>query len=152
MRRLNPVSQRRIAVWMDYLLRLELQRFEDYRGLERGARLKLGVGRLAQLIYGWNYDRLRRDRELAVVKTAKQHDANTLYLLRTVPGIGEILSLVLLDEIHDIQRFPRVQEFVSYCRLVTCAQEAAGQRYGTAGPQIGNPSLPWAFSEAAVLF
>jgi transposase len=43
-----------------------------------------------------HYDRLLRDRELAVVKTAKQHDANTLYLLRTIPGIGEILSLVLL--------------------------------------------------------
>ena len=41
-----------------------------------------------------------------IVKTAKQHDANTLYLLHTVPGIGKILSLVLLYEIHDIQRFP----------------------------------------------
>ena len=99
-----------------------------------------------------HYDRLRRDRELAVVKTAKQHAANTLYLLRTVPGIGEILSLGLLDAIHDIQRFPRLQEFVSYCRLVTCAQEAAGQRSGTAGTKIGNASLTWAFSEAAVLF
>src|SRR5215470_16310186 len=49
-----------IAVWMDYLLRLELQRFEDYRGLARDARLKLGVGRLAQLVFRWNYRRLRR--------------------------------------------------------------------------------------------
>ena len=31
-----------------------------------------------------------------MVKTAKQHDANTLYLLQTVPGIGKILSLMLL--------------------------------------------------------
>jgi predicted nucleotide-binding protein (sugar kinase/HSP70/actin superfamily) len=49
-----------IAVWMDYLLRLGLQRFEDYRGIERGARLKLGAGRVAQAIYRWNYNRLRR--------------------------------------------------------------------------------------------
>ena len=98
------------------------------------------------------YDELLNEIELAILRHAKQHDANTLYLLRTVPGIGEILSLVLLDEIHDIQRFPRVQEFVSYCRLVTCAQEAAGQRSGTAGTKIGNASLTWAFSEAAVLF
>ena len=33
-----------VAVWMDYLLRLGLQRFEDYAGIERGARLKLGAG------------------------------------------------------------------------------------------------------------
>jgi transposase len=98
------------------------------------------------------YDQLLRNMELSVLKTAKQHDANTLYRLRTVPGIGEILSLVLLYEIHDIQRFPRVQDFVSYCRLVKCAKESAGKRYGTSGTKIGNAYLKWAFSEAAVLF
>jgi transposase len=97
-------------------------------------------------------DELRRDVELAIGSTAKHHNANTLYLLRTVPGMGEILSLVLRYDIHDIQRFPRVQACVSYCRLVTCAKESAGQRYGTSGPKIGNASLQWAFSEAAVLF
>src|SRR3989475_5801553 len=98
------------------------------------------------------YDQLLRDLELAIVKTAKQHDANTLYLLQTVPGIGKILSLVLLYEMHDIARFPRVQDFVSYCRLVKCAKESAGKRYGTSGTKIGNAYLKWAFSEAAVLF
>src|SRR5215475_13218399 len=98
-----------------------------------------------------HYDELLRDIELSVLKAAKQHDANALYLLRTVPGIGEILSLVLLYEIHNIQRFPRVQDFVSYCRLVKCAKESAGKRYGTSGAKIGNTYLTWAFSEAAVL-
>jgi transposase len=98
------------------------------------------------------YDPLLSDLELHIVKAAKQHNANTLYLLQTVPGIGKILSLVLLYEIHDIQRFPSVQDFVSYCRLVKCAKESAGKRYGTAGTKIGNAYLKWAFSEAAVLF
>ena len=98
------------------------------------------------------YDPLLRDLELHIVKAAKQHDAHTLYLLQTVPGIGKILSLVLLYEIHDIQRFPSVQDFVSSCRLVKCAKESAGKRYGTAGPKMGNAYLTWAFSEAAVLF
>ena len=90
--------------------------------------------------------------ELPIVTTAKHHDANTLYLLQTVPGIGKILRLVLLYEIHQIDRFPRVQDFVSYCRLVKCARESAGKRYGTSGTTIGNAHLTWAFSEAAVLF
>jgi transposase len=98
------------------------------------------------------YDRLLTDRELYIVQTARQHDANTLYRLQTVPGIGKILSLVLLYEIHQIDRFPRVQDFVSYCRLVKCAKESAGKRYGTSGKKIGNAYLKWAFSEAAVLF
>ena len=97
-------------------------------------------------------DPLLADLELHIVKTAKQHDAQTLYRLQSVPGIGKILSLVLLYEIHDIQRFPRVQDFVSYCRLVKCAKESAGKRYGTSGAKIGNAYLKWAFSEAAVLF
>jgi transposase len=99
-----------------------------------------------------HYDALLRDLELAIVTTAKQHDANTLYLLQTVPGIGKILSLVLLYEMHNIARFPRVQDFVSYCRLVKCAKESAGKRYGPSGTKIGNAYLKWAFSEAAVLF
>jgi len=86
------------------------------------------------------------------VQTAKQHDAQALYRLQSVPGIGKILSLVLLYEIHDITRFPRVQDFASYCRLVTCTKESAGKRYGTSGTKIGNAYLKWAFSEAAVLF
>src|SRR5262247_2600138 len=99
-----------------------------------------------------HYDQLLRDVELSILKTAKQHNAQTLYLLRTVPGIGEILSVVLLYEIHDITRFPRVQDFLSYCRLVKCTKESAGKRYGTAGTKIGNAHLKWAFSEATVLF
>ena len=97
-------------------------------------------------------DQLLRDLELAIVQTAKHHDANTLYVLQPVPGIGKLLSLVLLDEMHDSARFPRVQDFVSYCRLVKCATESAGKRSGTSGTTIGHAYLTWAFSEAAVLF
>src|SRR5262249_42597483 len=49
-------------------------------------------------------------------------------------------------------RFPRVQDCLSYGRLVTCTKESAGKRSGTAGTKIGNAHLTWAFSEAAVLF
>jgi transposase len=98
------------------------------------------------------YDRLLSDLELAMVKTAKQHDADTFYRLQSVPGIGKILALVSLYAIHDIDRFPRVQDFVSYCRLVKCAKASAGKRYGTSGTKIGNAYLQWAFSEAAGLF
>jgi transposase len=97
-------------------------------------------------------DHLLTDLELALLHPAQQHDTNTFYRLRSVPGIGKILSLVLLDEIHDIRRFPRGQACVSYCRLVTCAKESAGKRSGTAGAKIGHAYLKWAFAEAAGLF
>ena len=86
------------------------------------------------------------------MQTAKQHEAHTLYLLQTVPGIGKILSLVRLYAIHDIGRFPRVQDFASYARVVKCSKASAGKRLGTSGKNIGNAHLKWAFSEAATLF
>ena len=97
-------------------------------------------------------DQLLGDLALSIIQAATHHDANTLYLLHTVPGIGKILSLVRLYEIHDIARVPKGQDVVSYCRLVTCAKASAGKRLGTSGPTIGNAHLKWAFSEAAGLF
>ena len=83
---------------------------------------------------------------------AKEVDKNTIIRLKSINGVGDILSLVILYEIHDINRFERVQDFVSYCRLVKCQRESAGKIYGTAGARIGNAYLRWAFGEAAVLF
>lgn len=64
------------------------------------------------------YDEAIHELELYLLHSVRE-DANRLfYLLRSVPGIGEILAMTLFYEIHDISRFPRVQEFLSYARLV----------------------------------
>lgn len=97
-------------------------------------------------------DRLLTELERDLVNTAKTHDAQTFDRWRAIPGVGNILALVRLDDIHEIRRFPRGQAFVSSCRLVKGAKASAGRRYGTAGAKLGNASLTWAFSEAAVLF
>jgi transposase len=99
-----------------------------------------------------HYDQLLGEVELYITRTAKAHDVQTFSRLQSVPGIGKILALVILYEIQDIARFPRVQDFVSYCRLVKCAKESGGKRLGTSGKKIGNVHLRWAFAEAAVLF
>jgi transposase len=96
-------------------------------------------------------DCLLTNLELDLIQTANAHDAQTFYRLRSIPGVGQILALVLLYEIQDIHRFPRVQECASYCRLVKCAKESAGKRSGTLGKKSGNAYLTWAFSEAAGL-
>src|SRR5713226_9263080 len=98
-----------------------------------------------------HYDQLLGEVELYITRTAKAHEVQTFSRLQSVPGIGKILALVMLYEIQDIARFPRVQDFVSYCRLVKCAKESGGKRLGTSGKKIGNVHLRWAFAEAAVL-
>ncbi len=97
-------------------------------------------------------DALVTDLEADLVRRAKQHDPQSFQLLRSVPGIGKILALTILYEIHDVHRFERVQQFASYARLVKCAKESAGKKHGTSGAKMGNVHLKWAFSEAAVLF
>ena len=98
------------------------------------------------------YDRIIEGMKETILRTARNHDAQALSLLRSVPGIGKTLSLVILYEIHDIDRFERVQDFCSYARLVKCVHESAGKRSGKGWRKIGNVHLKWAFSEAAVLF
>jgi hypothetical protein len=56
---------------------------------------------------------LLSDVEWASVQTAQQHHAQTLYRRQSVPGLGKIVSLVLLDEMHALTRFPRGQDVVS---------------------------------------
>ena len=90
--------------------------------------------------------------ERTVIEQARHHDPVALQLLRTIPGIGKVLSLVILYEIQDVRRFLQVGNFISYARLVKCQHESAGKKSGSRNNKIGNAHLKWAFSEAAVLF
>ena len=98
------------------------------------------------------YDDVIGALEWELEKTSRRQDRRTLMLLNSIHGIGKTLSMVFLYEIHDINRFESVQDFVSYCRLVKCPHESAGKKKGTGGAKIGNAHLTWAFSEAAVSF
>jgi transposase len=89
--------------------------------------------------------------ELYLTRTAKVDDAQAYARLRSVPGVGKVLALVLLYEIHDIRRFAGEGQFLSYARLVRCSHESAGKKQGTGGHKIGNAHLKWAFSEATCL-
>jgi len=106
----------------------------------------------ADLELAGHYDGLIRSMERTVLEQAKVDDLSSLDLLQSIPGVGTILSLTLLYEIHDIARFKTVQDFVSYARLVKCQKKSAGKVLGTSGSKIGNAHLKWAFSEATVLF
>jgi len=82
------------------------------------------------------------DLEASLVRKARVHDPDSFHILRSVPGIGKVLSLTILYEIHDIHRFKRVGEFASYSRLVKCQLrgQGSGQRRGQDRqrlPQVG---------------
>lgn len=99
-----------------------------------------------------HYDPIIKNLDKQILALAKGHDPVSLHLLRSIHGVGEVLALTMLYEIHNINRFPRRGEFCSYARLVKGQKSSAGKNYGTTGGRIGNAHLRWAFSEAAVLF
>jgi transposase len=97
------------------------------------------------------YDKAIYKLEHTALVAARKSRPKQINLLLSIPGIGRILSMVILMEIGDIQRFPTVQKFASYARLVKCSRESAGKTLAGGGHKIGNAYLKWAFAESACL-
>jgi transposase len=69
-------------------------------------------------------------------------------LLETMPGVGFILAVVILQEVGDIRRFSSAERFASYCGVTPRVHASGGKvRYGRLRPDT-NHYLKWAFSEA----
>ena len=89
--------------------------------------------------------------EAELNQAMKLEDPQTYYRLQTIPGVGPVLAMTIMLEIHDIKRFPAVGNFLSYARLVKPVHTSAGKNYGSPGAKIGNAHLRWAFGEAVCL-
>ena len=64
------------------------------------------------------YDEAINNIENKVIKELKTELPKELNIVKSIPGVGKVLSLIIILEIGDIKRFPTVQKFASYCRLV----------------------------------
>ncbi len=85
--------------------------------------------------------------EKRLLNGAKTHPEYVL--LKTIPGIGEVLAIVILLETGDITRFAQVGNFASYARCVGSAHYSNGKKKGQGNTKNGNAYLVWAFIEAA---
>jgi transposase len=74
-----------------------------------------------------------------------------VHLLRTIPDMGKTLAPLILSEIHDISRFPRVGSFSSYARLVKCAHESAGKRKTGKNAKLYHQKLVSRYGKAKAL-
>lgn len=70
-------------------------------------------------------------------------------ILKTIPGVGDTLALTIMYETGDVQRFPTVGDYVSYCRCVPSHHRSNGKKKGEGNTRNGNPYLSWAYAEAA---
>lgn len=70
-------------------------------------------------------------------------------LLGTLPGVGPTISVVLLNELGDIRRFPTAQHCAAYAGTVPRVHASGGKQWGGRVRMDVNPYLKWAFVEAA---
>lgn len=70
-------------------------------------------------------------------------------VLTSVPGIGEILSTVIMLETGPIERFTSAGNYASYARCVGSKRVSNSKKKGEGNRKNGNAYLAWAFVEAA---
>jgi transposase len=74
---------------------------------------------------------------------------SALERLRSLPGVGFILGLVILLEVGDVHRFPDAEHVAAYAGTTPRVHSSGGKtRFGRARPDV-NRYLKWAFKEAA---
>jgi transposase len=66
-----------------------------------------------------------------------------------IPGIGKMNAFTILLEVDDINRFPDIKNFFSYCRLVPSARNSAGKSKQRSSKD-GNRYLKIVFTDAAI--
>jgi len=72
-------------------------------------------------------------------------------LLMSMPGVGKILAMTIIMETGSLDRFPKVGNYVSYCRKVPAARFSNEKKKGSGNRKNGNKYLSWAYAEAAEL-
>jgi transposase len=70
-------------------------------------------------------------------------------LLKSLPGVGEILSSTIYLEIGDVQRFPSCDRLASYAGLTPTVHASGGKTHLGHTSAVCNHYLKWAFVEAA---
>jgi transposase len=72
-----------------------------------------------------------------------------MQLLKTLPGVGDILSIVIACEIGAVERFTSAEDLASYAGVVPGVKSSGDKtRYGHL-PKQANHYLKWAYIEAA---
>ncbi len=73
----------------------------------------------------------------------------TMQLLKTLPGVGDILAIVIEREVGTIERFPSPAQFASYSGTTPRVSSSGGKSHYGRMRTESNQYLKWAFIEAA---
>ena len=119
-------------------------------------RLSLAIGRLPEetrraTLHEWELlDEVERHiGELEVRIRGRIGCIGWVRLLKSLPGVGEILGATIHLEIGDVNRFPTAAHLASYAGLVPTVHASGGKSFAGPTSKQANHYLRWAFVEAA---
>jgi hypothetical protein len=72
-----------------------------------------------------------------------------MQLLKSLPGVGDILAILIDREVGTISRFPSASQFSSYCGTTPRVSSSGGKTHYGKMRTESNQYLKWAFIEAA---
>jgi transposase len=76
-------------------------------------------------------------------------DDERVVLLKTIPGVGDLLGLTLASEIGDVARFPTPRKLIGYAGLAPRVHQSGERSHTGALSKAGSRTLRWAAVEAA---
>ena len=74
---------------------------------------------------------------------------SNMQLLKSLPGVGDILAIVINSEIGCVDRFPSAEHFASYAGTTPKVSSSGGKTYYGHLRKEANQYLKWSFIEAA---
>ncbi|NIL98118.1 MAG: IS110 family transposase [Planctomycetales bacterium] len=92
-------------------------------------------------------ERLRRE---IIFATRSKRFADTVSLLMSVPGVGEIWGAIIAAEIGPFDRFPNADTLEFWAGLTADLKESAGRTQSGNITKAGSVTLRWALCQAAL--
>lgn len=84
------------------------------------------------------------------ILTAWSRKDSQAKLLKSIPGIGPVISALIISEIGNIDRFGSTRSFASYCGVTPSVRSSGGKTYLGKTNKHANPYLRWCLAEAVV--
>ena len=83
------------------------------------------------------------------IQKQQQNQDPTIGLLKTIPGVGNLIAYLLQAEIGDIHRFSSAKKLCSYAGIVPNTHQSAEKEYHGSITRLGNRYIRSAIVEAA---
>jgi transposase len=147
----TSAKNRAFGLLTQWGVRVKLTRLRQADGLELlkrrgvGAEWRRSIQELLELIDVFDERLASLDRELGPLARSDARVA----LLRTIPGVGDLLGLTIAAEIGEVSRFANARKLVGYAGLAPGVKQSGDSSRTGPLSKAGSRTLRWAAVEAA---